>query len=144
MRMRRWAGGIVGAAVVAAGTGAILGWPSESAAVIDAPSEELAREAVSDDRAVRERAIDELRARGPEGHAALLAVHADGVRALREGRRDFEHANRLRRAIDRVSAQRDGHASGLYWHTDLEEAKREARHSGRPILSLRLLGRLDE
>ena len=32
----------------------------------------------------------------------------------------------------------------LDWHTDLESAKREARKTSRPILSLRLLGRLDE
>jgi hypothetical protein len=32
----------------------------------------------------------------------------------------------------------------LDWHTDLESAKREARKTARPILSLRLLGRLDE
>jgi len=32
----------------------------------------------------------------------------------------------------------------LYWHTELEAAHGEARRTGRPILSLRLLGRLDE
>ena len=32
----------------------------------------------------------------------------------------------------------------LDWHTDLESAKRRARETARPILSLRLLGRLDE
>lgn len=34
--------------------------------------------------------------------------------------------------------------SQLEWHTDLESAKREAQRTRRPILSLRLLGRLDE
>ena len=34
--------------------------------------------------------------------------------------------------------------AGLGWHTDLEEAMAESASSGRPILSLRLLGRLDE
>jgi hypothetical protein len=33
---------------------------------------------------------------------------------------------------------------GLDWHTDLESAKHEAQKTSRPILSLRLLGRLDE
>jgi hypothetical protein len=32
----------------------------------------------------------------------------------------------------------------LYWYTDLEQAKATAKASGKPILSLRLLGRLDE
>jgi hypothetical protein len=34
--------------------------------------------------------------------------------------------------------------SGLYWHTDLDAAKAEAKERGKPIVSLRLLGRLDE
>ena len=33
---------------------------------------------------------------------------------------------------------------GLNWHTDLTAAIAKARHFKRPILSLRLLGRLDE
>jgi hypothetical protein len=49
-----------------------------------------------------------------------------------------------RDAIDRVCAQRDCFASHLYWYTDFDLAKAEARASGKPILSLRLLGRLDE
>ena len=51
---------------------------------------------------------------------------------------------RLRHATEQVAAQRDAHASGLFWHTDLAAAKRAAAELQRPILSLRLLGRLDE
>jgi hypothetical protein len=40
--------------------------------------------------------------------------------------------------------QRDCYASRLYWYTDLTQAKAAAQASGKPILSLRLLGRLDE
>jgi hypothetical protein len=50
----------------------------------------------------------------------------------------------LRQEIDRVAGQRDAHASRLFWYTDFEQAKAEAKSSGKPILSLRLLGRLDE
>jgi len=50
----------------------------------------------------------------------------------------------LNRALDTISGQRDCSASRLYWHTDFEKAKASARSSGKPILSLRLLGRLDE
>jgi hypothetical protein len=46
--------------------------------------------------------------------------------------------------VDQLCHQRDCAWSGLYWHTDLESAKAEARATHRPILSLRLLGRLDQ
>jgi hypothetical protein len=47
-------------------------------------------------------------------------------------------------ALDALCAQRDAHTSLLYWHTDLDAARAEARRARKPILSLRLLGRLDE
>jgi hypothetical protein len=43
-----------------------------------------------------------------------------------------------------VAKQRDAYASGLYWHTDLEAAKVVAKATGKRILSLRLLGNLDD
>ena len=81
-------------------------------------------------------AARELRAVGPDGLSALVdaAVPAPG----RFGELPF------RQALDVVCAQVDCFASRLYWHTDLEAARREAERGGRPILSLRLLGRLDE
>lgn len=108
--------------------------------------EALAMSAVSPDRERAERAITTLRAAGPLGHAALMQAHAARIAVLRDTPPVTPSAEdeRLRHAIDGVSGQRDGHASGLYWHTDLEAAEAEARETGRPILSLRLLGRLDE
>jgi hypothetical protein len=50
----------------------------------------------------------------------------------------------LRTALDAVAQQRDCHASRLYWFTDLEQAKAASHASGKPILSLRLLGKLNE
>jgi hypothetical protein len=50
----------------------------------------------------------------------------------------------LQKTLDKVCAQKDCHASRLYWYTDLDQAKEAARRLGRPILSLHLLGRLDE
>ncbi len=50
----------------------------------------------------------------------------------------------LERTIDRVAAQRYATASRLYWHTDLDAALAESRATGKPVLSLRMLGRLDE
>lgn len=53
-------------------------------------------------------------------------------------------AEPLRKALDTLCRQRDCHASQLYWYTDLEQAKVAAKTSGKPILSLRLLGHLDQ
>jgi hypothetical protein len=46
--------------------------------------------------------------------------------------------------LDAICAQKDAHTSRLYWFTELPAAMAEARSTKRPILSLRLLGRLDE
>ena len=46
--------------------------------------------------------------------------------------------------IDAAAHQKYATVSRLYWHTDLAAAVSAAREQGRPILHLRLLGRLDE
>jgi hypothetical protein len=46
--------------------------------------------------------------------------------------------------IDALSHQKYATVSRLYWHVDLAAAKAVAREQGRPILHLRMLGRLDE
>ena len=51
---------------------------------------------------------------------------------------------KLNRELDAICKQRDCYASRLYWHTDFAQAKQAAQASGKPILSLRLLGNLDE
>jgi hypothetical protein len=106
----------------------------------------LALAAVADDPSVAEPAIRALRTRGRAGLEALLAAHASAVRRLRAGDAAALRAAdaRVRAALDRVAAQRDAHASGLFWHTDLDAARAEAASTGRLVLSLRLLGRLDE
>lgn len=50
----------------------------------------------------------------------------------------------LANQIDALAHQRYATVSRLYWHTDADAARRAARASGRPILHLRMLGRLDE
>ncbi|HXU29362.1 MAG TPA: hypothetical protein VN851_02195 [Thermoanaerobaculia bacterium] len=82
-------------------------------------------------------AIQALRAAGPAGIDALLA--ADRTR----GDRTIDDAE-FGRVLDKVCAQRDCGASHLYWYTDLAAARAAAAAQGKPILSLRLLGRLDE
>lgn len=76
-----------------------------------------------------------LNDQGQEGLDAVLAAARTGDRIDRP---------EIREKIDRLAGQRDAWASGLYWHRDFEEAKARAQAMGRPILSLRLLGRLDQ
>ena len=77
-----------------------------------------------------------------------LPLHADSIDALRaEGQSAVDRliaAHAPAGVLDRVCRQRDCAWSGLYWYTDLESAKAEARRTHRPILALRLLGNLDE
>jgi hypothetical protein len=114
--------------------------------------EKLAVLAISENPPEASRATIALRAKGAEGLQAFLSVHAEEIQrhlasppvppgASNSGVADWE---RLSQALDRIGGQRDCFASRLYWHTDLETARAAARASGKPILSLRLLGRLDE
>ena len=72
--------------------------------------------------------MTQLRQLGPKGLDTYIAMHGTA--------RSPE--------LDAVCAQKDAHTSLLYWFTDLGAAVAEARRTARPILSLRLLGRLDE
>lgn len=108
--------------------------------------EALALKAVSARPAEAAPAISELRALGPAGLNAMFQVYAQEI--------DQQIANsllaptpewqRLSAALDAVSQQKDSYLSGLYWYTDFAQAKRAAGASGKPILSLRLLGNLSE
>ncbi len=93
-----------------------------------------------------DRAIAVLRDRGPEGLIVLLdAYDAEAKRAKEHPRSgDDTRLARLRRGLDHVARQKEAYASRLYWFTDFDKAKRAARETGRPILSLRMLGSLDE
>jgi hypothetical protein len=109
----------------------------------------LARGAISDDAATAKRSIEKLRERGAAGLQALLDEHAELLNApqviniLGKPVASAAYA-RLKSALDAVGQQRDCYASKLFWFTDLEQAKSAAQSSGKPILSLRLLGKLDE
>jgi hypothetical protein len=74
----------------------------------------------------------------------LLERYGPQIAAHKAGAPSDEQWNRIASALDKVGGQYDNYASQLYWYTDLEQAKAAAQASGRPILSLRLLGRLDE
>ena len=108
---------------------------------------ELARAAASDDASERSEAVAALRAAGPAGLEALFEAHAAAIKARlsEKGAAGGDPRwQRIAEALDAVSQQKDSFASGLYWYTDFEEAKRAARAARKPILSLRLLGRLTD
>ena len=106
----------------------------------------LARKAVSEDPAEATAAIEELRALGPEGLEALLTEYADHINIRIKSPRNFDTPEwqRIATALDQVGQQKNNFISGLYWYTDLDAAKKAARESGKPILSLRLLGNLTD
>ncbi|HEX5731731.1 MAG TPA: hypothetical protein VF131_02765 [Blastocatellia bacterium] len=112
--------------------------------------EALAIKSVSLDSAESESAIAALRAEGQAGLQAFLSTHADKLKSNRlnlsspvSEKADPEW-DRLRAALDQLCEQKDCYGSRLYWHTDITQAKAAARATGKPILSLRLLGNLDE
>jgi hypothetical protein len=81
-------------------------------------------------------AIAALRGRGRPALVELLAAYDRmPLGAARSA---------LAATIDLVAAQRYATVSRLYWYTDLAAARAESRATGKPILSLRMLGRLDE
>lgn len=78
-----------------------------------------------------------LRPLGPKGLQQFLNTHRKELATSLPPKP-------LRDALDRLCQQRDCYASRLYWYTNLEQAKAAAKTSGKPILSLRLLGNLDQ
>jgi hypothetical protein len=72
--------------------------------------------------------MKDLRSRGPRALDEYLTLHGPAPAP----------------ALDAVCAQHDAHTTLLYWFTDLRAALAEAGKTGKPVLSLRLLGRLDQ
>src|SRR3954453_7348400 len=90
---------------------------------------DLARVTRSGNPAEVTQAIATFRQAGPAGMEAMLAACTDGS---------------CGDVLDRVCGVHDCADIRLFWYTDLDAAKAAARASGKPILSLRLMGRLDE
>lgn len=95
--------------------------------------------ALSTHRRLSEPAIAELRAAGQPGVDAFVAASANLIDQSKP-----QDLARFRAVLDRICRQRDCYASHLYWYTDLVQAESAARAQGKPILSLRLLGNLDD
>ncbi|HEV8368570.1 MAG TPA: hypothetical protein VGQ39_11520 [Pyrinomonadaceae bacterium] len=109
-------------------------------------AESLALKAASENNTEALPAIEELRSLGPAGMANLMkhyntqiAQHiADPTISV------SPEWIRITTALDTVSQQRNSYLSGLYWYTDIEQAREVAAQTGKPILSLRLLGKLTD
>lgn len=89
-------------------------------------------------------AVEQLRAAGPAGLDALFNVYGDRYQKQLSGLGKDPDWEKIRAVFEIVAQQRDAYASHLYWYTDLNQAQAAARAAGKPILSLRLLGRLNE
>ncbi len=118
-------------------------WKENSTEKTETP-ETLVKQAVSANASEAATAISQLREMGPAGLDALLAAHKDEIKTFMDSGEKTPEWLKLAAALDAVAMQKDSYAAGLYWFTDLEKAKTEAQKTGKPILSLRLLGNLNE
>ncbi len=117
---------------------------SASAFAAGKPLETLAAEAVSKDTATSVVAIRELRAMGSVGLDALFTRYAADIdRFVKTGNATADW-KRIAAALDTVAMQKDAYTAHLYWYTDLEAATAAAKAKNKPILTLRLLGNLNE
>jgi len=96
--------------------------------------EDLVRQAASSDRTKSQPAIAKLREFNNAGVEAFWDKY----------QQDFANNPQLRASLDAICQQKDCDASRLYWYTDLEAAKIASKETGKPILSLRLLGNLSD
>lgn len=106
----------------------------------------LAAKAVSENSTESARAVAELRSLGPQGLQTLIEQNSQLINQYLANPTlaPTPEWQRLAASLDAVSQQRNSYLSGLYWYTDLAEAQKAATASGKPILSLRLLGKLTD
>jgi hypothetical protein len=135
----RWISAFALAVTFCSGQFAVAGESEEQA---------WARQAISSDPSLRATAIEQLRADGPRGLDALFEAHATAIRQALAAEAPAAVADpawpRIRRALDDVGGQRDCYASHLFWYTDLHQAQAAAQRDKKPILSLRMLGKLTD
>jgi hypothetical protein len=121
--------------------------------VISAPSsfakettETVALKAVSENSAESRPAIEQLRSLGPAGLQTLLKQYHQEIaeHIAKPTLSTSAEWERITSALDAVSQQRNSYVSGLYWYTDMQQARKASAESGKPILSLRLLGKLTD
>jgi hypothetical protein len=76
--------------------------------------------------------VSRFRTMGPDGLTQILKQY------------DQTHDSSLLPAIDTIAAQKDAVHSRLYWYTDLPSAISAAKRENKPILYLRMLGKLTD
>lgn len=97
---------------------------------------------------LRDVEIKRLREEGPIAVDRLMSQRAELLTKLgdspeRSGQIKSELAA-LDNAIDQVARAKYSHLSGLYWYTEEDAAFAAAKAEKKPVLTLRLLGNLDE
>lgn len=109
-------------------------------------AEALARKAVSENLAEASPAIEELRGLGPAGLKVLMDQYrVEIARHIADPSIPSDDQwQRIATALDTVAQQKNSYIAGLYWHTNLDEAKKASAATKKPILSLRLLGKLTD
>lgn len=107
----------------------------QTARASEQPSlDSLVQQAASKDQVTSQQAIAKLREFKNEGVDAFWNAY----------QKDLPNNPQLRAALDAICQQKDCDASKLYWYKDLEAAKTASKETGKPILSLRLLGNLND
>ena len=106
--------------------------------------EELARQVVSNNPIKANEAIKNLRALGKDGLGKLFQTYQAKITKFSNTGEANEEWKRIAFALDSVAQQKDVYASKLYWFTDIDAAQKEAQRTNKPILTLRLLGNLNE
>ena len=107
----------------------------QAARASEQPSlDSLVQQAASKDQATSQQAIAKLREFKNEGVDAFWNAY----------QKDLPNNPQLRATLDAICQQKDCDASKLYWYKDLEAAKTTSKETGKPILSLRLLGNLND
>ncbi len=94
----------------------------------------LVEQAASKDQPTSQEAIAKLREFKNAGVDAFWKAY----------QQELPNNPQLRATLDAICQQKDCDASRLYWYKDLEAAKIAAKETGKPILSLRLLGNLND
>src|SRR5262245_31862413 len=89
-------------------------------------AESLAVKAISENNIVETPAIEELRSLGAEGMQSLMKQYESEIsrHIANPTITATPEWQRIAAALDAVSQQRNSYLSGLYWYTDLDQARK--------------------
>jgi hypothetical protein len=135
---------MVGQKTLASSCFTLLSLGAIAISAISSPQVATASEQLSLDNLVQQAASKDQATSHP-AIAKLREFKNDGVDAFWNAyQKDLPNNPQLRATLDAICQQRDCDASRLYWYKDLAAAKAASQESGKPILSLRLLGNLND